>query len=43
MFTTDLDRAFILWSHGRSLPLALATRLMANGIDVEGLERQHKA
>jgi hypothetical protein len=37
-----LERADALWEAGKSLPLDLASALIAFGVDVEKLERMHR-
>ena len=38
---TNLDLALIYWNEGNVLPLDLAAKLMAEGLDVEALEAKH--
>lgn len=37
-----LNRAIFIWRSGRPIPLTLATKLMAQGFDVEALEQQFR-
>ena len=41
--TPALARAMIIWATGSRIPATLAARLMAEGYDVEALEKRHRA
>lgn len=40
---TPLERAIYQWSHGYSIPLDLATELLADGYDLNRLEAKYRA
>lgn len=40
---SNLSRAIIIWNNGYPIPLDLAAALMAEGYDVEELEKLHRA
>lgn len=37
-----LSQAIVIWSTGRQISTVLAARLMAEGHDVQALERRHR-
>lgn len=42
-YVSPLSRALALWAKGQGLPLTLAAELLAEGYDVQTLERKHRA
>jgi len=41
-YTAPLSRALALWAQGKGISLTLAAELLAEGYNVQALERRHR-
>lgn len=41
-YTSPLTRALACWKHGKGISMVLAAELLAEGYDVQALERRHR-
>lgn len=43
VYTSPLTRALACWKHGKGISMVLAAELLAEGYNVQALERKHRA